>query len=289
MRSLGGIDRYLDELGRALHARGSVRRRFLRECRDHLVDAAVERGEDQAIRSFGPAADVAAAFDAEVAARRGLRSTLASFLAVLATGASTLALIHASSPEATAPTGWAVAFFVAMQLAGLATGLALLQALAARRSVVAPADAALLARRNACALLAAGLTMFAAGAALPGDGSPIVLLSGPALLGVAMVAVVRARALARRLEGSDALAVRPPLEDLGRLLGVALPSIDVGRLLLGVTCVGAAAALVRDRAEHATLTQAVGVAGIEAAAIVGCFVLLGPRLGLWRRAGVSAE
>ena len=34
------IDRYMDELAAALSVRGAVRRRFLRECRDHLDDAA---------------------------------------------------------------------------------------------------------------------------------------------------------------------------------------------------------------------------------------------------------
>jgi hypothetical protein len=100
------VDRYLAELDAALIARGAARRRFLRECRDHLADAAAERGPERAVRDFGPAAQVAAAFDGEVAARRGVRSTFASVAGVLLTGGSTLALIHASSPGVTAPTGW---------------------------------------------------------------------------------------------------------------------------------------------------------------------------------------
>ena len=102
------IDRYLLELGGALHVRGAARRRFLRECRDHLADAAAERGSDEAVRAFGPPSEVAAAFDAEVAARRGVRSTFVTVAGVLATGGSTLALIHATSANATAPVWWAI-------------------------------------------------------------------------------------------------------------------------------------------------------------------------------------
>src|SRR4051812_25699055 len=103
------------ELDAVLHARGAARRRFLAECRDHLVDAAGARGQDEVGRALGPGVEVAAAFDAEVAARRGVRSTFATALAVVATAGSTLALIHASSATASAPTAWAIAFFVAAQ------------------------------------------------------------------------------------------------------------------------------------------------------------------------------
>src|SRR5436853_7319792 len=167
---MSAIDAYLAELSAALHVRGSARRRFLRECRDHLIDAASERGPEQAVRAFGQPSEIAAEFDAEVASARGLRSTLASAAAVLATGGSTLALIHAA-PHAQAATWAVVVFFVAAQLAAVAGGLALIQALVLRRSTMAPADLALLSRRNACALVAAGLTMFSAGAAVPGRGS----------------------------------------------------------------------------------------------------------------------
>ena len=93
------IDEYLAELAGPLHVRGAVRRRFLRECRDHLADAAAERGEREAVRAFGPPPEIAAVFDTEVAARRGVRSTFATAAAVLAT----LALIHAAAANATAP------------------------------------------------------------------------------------------------------------------------------------------------------------------------------------------
>ena len=273
----------MSELGGALYVRGAARRRFLRECRDHLADAAAERGEDEAVRAFGPATEVAAAFDAEVAARRGVRSTFVTVTGVLATGGSTLALIHAASASATAPVVWAVAFFVAAQVAAVAAGLALVQALVLRRSTMAPADIVLLARRNGCALVAAGVTMFSAGAALPGQGSVALLLAGPALVCIALVAVLRARSLARQLDRSGTPAVRPPLSDLGRLVRLPVPTLDSRRLLLLTTSVAAAAAFLRDRLERGTVTEALVTAGIEGIAVVGCFLLLGPALGLWRR------
>ncbi len=277
------VERYLTELGAALRVRGRVRRRFLRECRDHLADAAAERGEEGAVRAFGPAPAIAAALDAEVAARRGVRSTFATAAGVLATGGSTLALIHASSPDATAPVWWAVAFFVAAQLAAVSAGLALLQALVLRREAISPADAMLLARRNGCALVAAGVTMFSAGAAVPGQGSAALLLAGPALVCVALVAVLRARSLAHRLAGANRPAVRPPLEDLGRLTRLPIPSVGDHTLLSVTTAVAAAAAFARDLGEHATAGGAVVTAGVEAMAVVGCFAVFGVALGLRRR------
>jgi hypothetical protein len=121
---------------------------------------------------------------------------------------------------------------------------------------------------------------------VPGQASAALLLVGPALVCMALVAVLRARGLARRLEGASAVSVRPPLEDLGRIVRVPIPPVDAGRLLAVVTTVAAAAAFVRDRAEHATVSAAVVTAGIEAAAVVVCFLALGRALGL-RRAGPS--
>jgi hypothetical protein len=277
------IDEYLAELGGALHVRGAVRRRFLRECRDHLADAAAERGEHEAVRAFGPASEIAAGFDAEVAARRAVRSTFATVAAVLATGGSTLALVHAASSDATAPAWWAIAFFVAAQVAAVAAGLAVVQALVLRRSTMASAEVVLLARRNGCALVAAGVTMFSAGAAVPGQASAVVLLAGPLLACGALLSVLRARAHARRLDGPGALAVRPPLEDVGRLVGLPVPSLDARRLLLVTTAVAAAGAFLRDRVEHGSMGEAFAFAGLEGLAVVVCFFVLGPALGLWRR------
>jgi hypothetical protein len=275
------IEAYMAELEAALRARGGARRRFLLECREHLADAAAERGEGEAVRAFGPASEIATAFDVEVAARRGVRATFATVAGVLATGGSTLALIHAAAPgDTTAPALWAVAFFVGAQVAGVAAALAVLQTWVSRRSEMPPADVLLLSRRNGCALVAAGVTMFAAGAAVPGQGSAALLLAGPVLVCIAFIAVIRARSLARRLDASGTLAVHPPLEDLGRLLSRAVPLRDGAQLLALTTALAAAGAFARDRAEHATASGALLTAGIEGAAVVVCFMVLGRALGL---------
>lgn len=276
------IDDYVAELAAALHARGLARRRFLRECRDHLADAAATRGDAEALRAFGPAVEIAAAFDAEVAARRGVRTTFASVVAVLATGGSTLALIHASSRHASAPTLWATCFFVGAQLAAVGGGLALMQALVQRRSPARPAEVLLLCRRNGCALVAAGLTMFSAGAALPGHGSALALVAGPALVCVALLGVLRSWRLARRLEHPGTAPFRPPLEDLGQLTRLRVPQLDPRRLLALTTAVASVCAFLRDRGEHAAVGQALVTAGMEAAAVVGCFLVLGRTLGIRR-------
>lgn len=266
------IDTYMDDLAGALRVRGAARRRFLRECRDHLQDAAAERGVAEAVRAFGTPKELAAEFDVEVAARRGIRATLFTAAGVLATAGSTLALIHSAQPDATAVTLWAVVFFTAAQVTGVAIVLALLQTVALRQEKMPPGQLALLARRNAFALGSAGLTMFAAGAALPGNGNAILLAAGPALVCVALVTVLRAHALARKLEGGRTRAVRPPI-----------PMVPMPRLLALTTLCAAVAAFLRDTAEHATASQALVTASIEATAVVACFFALGPALGLWRR------
>jgi hypothetical protein len=170
--------------------------------------------------------------------------------------------------------------FVAAQVAGLAMVLAVVQALAHRRETLSPADAVLLARRNAGALAAAALTMFAAGAAVPGNASAVPLMAGPVLVCAAAVGVFRARLLARRLAGSRVRAASAPLADLRQLFGLPVPSLDPVQLLVLTTGVAAAAAFVRDLAEHATVGGALVTAGIEAAAVVVGFVALGRALGL---------
>jgi hypothetical protein len=266
------IDTYMDALAAALRVRGAARRRFLRECRDHLQDAGSERGEAEAVRAFGPAKELAAAFDLEVAGKRGMRATVVTAIGVLATGGSTLALIHSAQPDATAVTVWAVVFFIAAQVSGVAIVLGLLQAFALRRETMPPDQLALLARRNTFALGAAGLTMFAAGAAVPGNGDAILLAAGPVLVCVALVTVLRARALARKLEGGRTRAVRAPI-----------PMVPMPQLLALTTLCAAVAAILRDTAEHATASEALMTATIEATAVVACFFALGSALGLWRR------
>jgi hypothetical protein len=278
------IDAYLDELKAALRVRGAARRRFLSECREHLVDAAGEGGEAAAVEAFGPADALAAAFDAEVAVTRGVRATALTAAGVVATGGSTLAVIHASSSSPAAPPVWTAVFFIAAQLAAVALALAFAQALVTRRAGASAAELMLLARRDACALVASGVTMFAAGAAVPGQGSAPLLLAGPLLAIAALVAVARARALTRRLDGARLPVVRPPLADLAALARLPLGSIGAARLLPPTVVLAAVAAFVRDRAdEHATASGALLTATVEGAAVIACLLVFGRILGLTGR------
>ncbi|WP_157592401.1 hypothetical protein [Solirubrobacter soli] len=218
----------------------------------------------------------------EIARRRAIRCTALTAAGVLATGAATLDVIHGADPAVTAPAVWAVAFFVSAQLAGVTTLLAVLQTLALRQASMRPDELALLIRRDLCALMAAGATMFAAGAGLPGHGSPIAILAGPVLVIVALVAVLHARGFIRRLDGALGRTVRSPLEDVVLLLHSENEPPTALLMLAPTALVAAAAAFLRDTAEHASPSNAALTAGIEALAVVACFVTLGQLLGLWR-------
>ena len=95
--------------------------------------------------------------------------------------------------------------------------------------------------------------------------------------------MLRARSLARRLAGADGPAVRPPLEDLGRLTRLPIPPVGNRTLLPTTTAVAAAAAFARGLGEHATGGGAVVTAGVVAMAVVGCFAVFGAALGLRHR------
>ena len=277
---MNAIEDYLDELGRALQVRGGARRRLLRECRDHLDQAGAEHGPSEAVRRFGAAGELAAVFDAQVAARRALTSAVVSIVAVLAVGGSTLALLNGSSTDTPPVVAWAVIFFAAAQTTATAAVLAAVQIAAMRRGPVVLPDVALLCRRAGCALGCAAVTMFAAAAAVPGHASAQMLLTGPVLAVLAGFAVLRTLALLRRLGVLRARVTRSPLVDLGVAARVVTPVLGPLTLLSCTAVLAAAAAFMWDRGEHATVTAAIGTAGIEAAFIVVGFLLLGPALGL---------
>ena len=123
------VEDYLNELQRALHIRGRLRRRLLAECHDHLQDSTAQYGPDEAIRRFGSAQEIAASMNTEVAAHRAQRATHVTIFAVLVVAGSTMVLLHSSDSRATAPAGWAIVFFAAAQTAALCTALAALQGL----------------------------------------------------------------------------------------------------------------------------------------------------------------
>lgn len=283
------VERYLHELAAALRVRGRRRRRILAECAAHLHEAAATRGEAAAVEAFGPPAEIARVLDLEAAAGRAVTSTGMSIAGVSLTAVSTLALIHGAA-DVHAALGPALVFLVAAQIAGVAAGVALLQALAQRRLAQSAAALALLTRRNAVAVGAAGVAMLAAGVALPGQGSAAALLAGPVTLAAAVVALVRARRLTHALPGARERTVSSPLDDLGALAGVSLPAglraIDPLRhaalSAMVVAVLAGAALLARQLGEGAGPAAACALGAFEAAAVLGSFVLLGPALGLRR-------
>ena len=274
------IEQYLSELREALQVRGAQRRRFLRECADHLADACAERGEQAAVAAFGSPREIAATFDAQVASRRTLRATGLTAAAVAGMGISTLVLIHAAAPGARAPGVLAAVFFLSAQLAGLAASAGILRALVVRRSAAAPGELLVLCRRNALALSAAIATMLSAGIALPGHGSPVALLAGPAVLGAAAAALLRARRLAARLDPDTRRPARPLFDDLATLCGARLPGASATYLPALATAAAATLAYGWARGEHAANGGALTVAAIEALAAAACIAVLGPGLGL---------
>jgi len=289
---MSAIDDYLARLEATLRVRGPLRRRFLAECREHLAEAAELQGPDEAVQRFGEPAAIAAMLDAEAATRLTLRATLSSVAGVAAVALSTLGLLTASDPQASGVTAWAVLFFGFAQAAGACAALALVQAAAMRRTVPSVCDLALLRRRDLAALIFAGLTLLAAGGALPGHasaGMTLAILAGPLIAGGALLVLLRAGRLARTIDGPVRRVVRPPIADAIAALPGAPGRIAEWRgsaaqgLTLLVPCVLLAAALAFGwslRDDHGTAADAAVAAVVEASMVLVGFALLGPVLGL---------
>ncbi|MBO1766178.1 hypothetical protein [Allobranchiibius sp. GilTou38] len=280
---MSAVEDYLDELRRLLQVRGSVRRRLLGECRDHLEESAAAVGPTEAVRRFGDAAEIAASLDAEVATRRAQRATLASAVGVIAVGGSTLVVLNSTTAATTGSIGWAVTFFAAAQVAVVSLVLAVVQAGALRGRPASAGEVSLLCARNGCALLAASVTLFAAAGAVPGHGAAVLILGGPVLAALAATSVLRARSVIRGYRRPGDRPVRSPLTDLGAFTHLSLPEVGPGRLLVPTAFVAAVAAFARDRAEHSAMPAALTTAGVEIVLVVLGMALLGPALGLRAR------
>jgi hypothetical protein len=282
------VDDFLHELAASLHVRGRPRRRLLAECRDHLAESSAADGPEEAVRRFGSAADLARAFDLEVATRRSLRATAVSVAGVVALGLSALVMVNAVDTQSSAPVAWAIVFFGGAQVAAVSLALAVVRAVVLRGASGTPADVVLLCRRNGVALGFSFLTLFAVGAALPGQTSAWLVLAGPALGMCAAVGVMRAWWLARTLESPRGGVVRPPLADVvavaRRFVDVPVPAWRVAPSATVVVAVGLAtcAAFTWDRLDHGTLAASALAAGVEAAMVIAGFALLGRTLGLRR-------
>ena len=175
------------------------------------------------MQSFGPPLELAAAFDAEVATRRGLRATYAT-----AVGGARDRRVHARAD----PCGFARrhrADGLGDRVLRRRAGRGRSDGVGGRAGARAPARDARARRCGAprapqrCALAAAALTMFAAGAAVPGSasGGPVAGRAGLGLLSPA-VGVLRARSLSRPAWRASRIRVASaPLTDLRQLFGTA--------------------------------------------------------------------
>lgn len=283
---MSAVDDFLEELETTLHVRGRSRRRLVDECRDHLEEASAAHGPEEAVRRFGTAAELSRTFEVEVATRRALRATAVSVLGVLGVAASAFAMLNAAEAGVSAPVRWALVFFGAAQASAVSLLLAVLRAAAMRGETGSPADVALLCRRNAMALGFALLTLFALGAAVPGQTTTWSVLSGPVIALVATAGLARVRSLARMLDPHPAGVVRTPLSDVTALAGHAphAPGPEwhahPAALLVPTVVIAMAAAFAWDLLDHGTVAASGLAAAIEAAMTLAGFVFLGRALGL---------
>lgn len=298
------IDGVLDELANELDAvgvRGAYARRLLAEARDHLNEAASVRGDEDAVRGFGTPRALAELVAAELATARTRIAAIGAFW-VLAAAGTFYALMFVTLQSAGTPDSFAgpVPGLGALALAGVvlfpqiafvAGCLSLVRALRLRDRGPLPAAELSMQRWRTGVAASAGLLTLVSLAAVAADlGGElaswwvIVAISGSALLAIPLATVGGMNIVSARTRVADSGAAETVFDDLalvGRLPGgdrLPIPSRP-GRLALAVAGVAAAA---------------VGVAGIvagdpidgvlralvEAAAVLGCYRLLGRRLGL---------
>jgi len=319
------ISEYMAELERELRRRRAPRARFLRETEDHLHDLraelaagglAPEQAEARAVAQFGGAGTIAARFahaTAWTTAHRAVTVTAAAF--VVYAGVF-VAFATAASPVLNDfPQG--AGSFLALQLAGVAVGVAFVRSLRWRGAAAAPmAELMAIAR----ALVLAGLVLIGAvvvevavavsrpaGVIAWSDGRWLTLglAAALAVLLLAAIAAVRATTQAqalyalpnRHIKGAAALLA----DDVETLLARARLA-QASRILRGLlahpwpaTLGFAAMAFIAVTAAgiansgRSGLAGAAALAAAEASLIVFSFVAFGRTLGLRDVSGSSPE
>ena len=205
IRVLSPIDAYLAQLRPLLRGDLFLRRRVLAEVEAHLREAAADGGEEEAVRRFGPAAELARSLAPEAAARAAL---LPAGTALAAVGV--LVVLFGLSENMLPPAPWPTADdapasirlpVVATQGAAAVAALAAIAALAYRRARLPLAGIA-----AASVVLAAVSGLMGAWSLydeygrldVPGRPSALVLALGSAVLlaaaGAAVAALVWATA-----------------------------------------------------------------------------------------------
>jgi len=299
------IDAYLDELAGALDAagvRGTAAERVVAEARDHLAEAVVQRGEEEAaVRAFGPAVALAELVAAELATARTRAAAFGAFAALAAAGAFYavlfLTLPSAGNPDIFAgriPELGALAFAGLVffpQLAFVAGCLALVRAARLRRRGALPAAELSVQRWRTVVALSAGLLTLLSLAIVAVDFSGElaawwvgVALSGGVVLSIPLVVVGAMSVAASRPRAPAGGAAETVFDDLELLtfvpvLGRAPVPSRPGQLSLAVAVAAAAAVTIAGVAAGDPIDGAVrGL--LEAGAVLGCYALLGGRLGL---------
>jgi hypothetical protein len=294
------IDDYVRSLSSELAAaglRGSDARRLLEEARDHLSDAAAERGEEDAVAAFGRADRLAAAAAADLATARARSAVYRTFLALALAGIgyAVLFLTLPGGVGKTASGSGAIGIVGAIffpQLAFVCGVLALLRIVRVRREAVLGAgDLAVVRARVGVALVAGALTV--ASVAMVGlDRRGVVSgwwLAGslalfatvvPALglLGAALARSWRLVVGSAHASGTAVDDVQAVLAEIPLLRGVPLPA-DPARFALVVVCVVAFAVALAGFLLADPL-DGLFRAAVEATGVLAGYLVLGRRLGI---------
>ena len=301
------IDEYLRELSGALGAagvRGSDARRLLQYARAHLLDSAEESGEEEALRAFGPARDLAGLVAGELATALTRLAAMGSF-AVLAVGGAVYAALFLTIPFAGSPDifGGSVPGVGALALVGIVffpqlafvSGcLALVRVVRLRRHGALPAAELRVQRWRTGVALGSGALTFASLLAAALDFRrdlaswwvvATVVTSTALLIVLAAVALVGIRSLRpRALAEGTAENVFDDLADvLAHVPGlrrVPLPR-EPWRLALAVAVAAAAGVAVAGVVGADPLDGLVRAIA-EGIAVLSCYAALGRRLGLRR-------
>jgi hypothetical protein len=298
------IDAVLDELARELDAvgvRGASARRLLTEAGDHLTEADSVHGAEAAVRGFGSPHMLAELVAAELATARTRVAAIRAF-AVLAVAGTFYALMFVTLPSAATPDSFAGRIpglgFLALagivlfpQIAFVTGCLALARAVRLRDRGPLPAGELSMQRWRTGVAVSAGLLTLASLAAVAVDFGGglaswwvVVAVSGSALLAVPLAAVGGMNIVSARPRAVDSGAAETVFDDLtlvGRLpWGDRLPiPREAGRLALAVAAVAAGAVALSGVVAGDPIDGALR-ALVEAAAVLGCYRLLGRKLGL---------
>jgi hypothetical protein len=307
------VDAYLLELGRELSSSRRERARILAEVEDHLRESAAAHGAETALHRFGAVAEVAARFQAELAAGAAARTVrllavaLVAFVGLCAAAQSRV--VQAASPRSLGmPFGPLT--LLALEVSWLVAAITALRWRRWRSAGQVPADAALAVARGAFVAAAAAFAGAAlqAGALLQGPGphgwSYAVLAGAIATAGATALVLAATRLALARARRAGATGAGDAFADMLELVGRSPAAGRLPRSLqahvapldprghpwrfavafavaVGVTFAAAKGVGEPDAgAGWAAAAGAAKLAGAQAGVVLVAFALLGRFLGL---------